>query len=415
MPNFSAKILAAISSGCRDALERLLQKAEEKQMTVYLVGGCVRDALLGGVVGELDLAAVGEPVEIAKAAAKDIGAQVVAHAAFKTATIGSAGCRMDIAMARRETYYRPGALPSVHPAGIEQDLLRRDFTVNAMALALSGPQTGEFLDPVRGLADLRRGVIRVLHEGSFIDDATRIFRAARYAARLGFRVERRTLSWLKRDVRYLQTITPERLRYDLLRILEEENAGAALTMLSQWGALEQMHPSLSISPALETFALPSRKTDPQPEAVLLIRLALLAVRLSPSEADAVSERLALSRREREVVEAAAQAVILESRLSLTEMLPSQVAEELAGIPEEALLAIEITMTGTVAAERIRHFLNVSRYVKPALSGSDLLTLGVPQGPAVGEAARLLKGARLDGRVTTREEELALVEDFLTKR
>jgi len=155
--------------------------------------------------------------------------------------------------------------------------------------------------------------------------------------------------------------------------------------------------------------------DVRPEALPLVRLALLSVRLSPSEAGAVSDRLALSRREREVAEAAAQAIPLEARLSAPEMLPSQVAEELVGFAEEALLAIEITMAGTVASKRIRHFLDVSRYVKTDLSGDELLTLGVPQGPAVGEAARLLKTARLDGSVTTREEELALVEDFLAKR
>ena len=195
-----ARLEQTLSEGVGHALAAVMEGAEEEGRMLYLVGGSVRDLALGRSQLDVDAVAEGEVQSLAAAAASALGGRCVAHREFGTVTLETDEARVDLAMARTETYTRPGALPRVHPASIGEDLARRDFTINALALALCGPERGRLLDPFGGWADLRRGLVRVLHPRSFIDDATRILRAVRYAVRLGFRLESETLALLRREV-----------------------------------------------------------------------------------------------------------------------------------------------------------------------------------------------------------------------
>src|SRR3990170_1587917 len=235
-PNFIDNLNTVLPAAAREALDALILAARARSLALYAVGGCVRDLLLERPILDLDLTLEGDAPALARATATGLpGVRCTVHPTFRTATLKSDGIRIDVASARAETYERPGALPTVRPGSLHDDLRRRDFTANAIAIALSGGLTGGLIDPFHGEADLEAGLLRALHQASFRDDATRILRGARYEARLGLRFEPQTLRWLKRDVRYLEAISGPRLRDELLRALREPQPERILLRLEEVG------------------------------------------------------------------------------------------------------------------------------------------------------------------------------------
>jgi len=396
------------------ALAAVVDAAEGQGRTLYLVGGCVRDLALGRDLLDVDIVAEGDVQSLAAAAASALGGRCVAHGEFGTVTLDADAVRVDLAMARAETYARPGALPRVRPASVKEDLARRDFTINALALALCGPERGRLLDPFRGREDLRRGLVRVLHQRSFIDDATRILRAVRYAARLGFRLELGTRVLLGRDVSYLDTISGARLRQELLRLLAEELPEAALLRCQALGVLAAVHPALRFDRRLAAAFRSARRrrgASLGPE----LYLSLLGTPLSPEEASSVARRLALSARERRAVEGAAALGGAMAALAEPRLRPSEAVALLEAYPEASLWAWALAAPSLPVRRRLRRYLECWRYVKSVLDGRDLQRLGVPRGPLMGEAMGMLRIARLDGRVRTREQEVATVHRLLAER
>src|SRR3990170_3750494 len=208
-PNFIDKLNAALPTAGRQALDALSRAARASSLSLYAVGGSVRDLLLERPTLDLDLTLEGDAPALARAAAAGHpGVRCTVHPTFRTATLKGDGIRIDVASARAETYERPGALPTVRPGSLRDDLFRRDFTANALALALTGDRAGDLIDLFHGAADLEAGLLRPL-------------RGARYEARRGLRCEPQTLRWLKRDVRYLEAISGRRLRDELLRVFRE--------------------------------------------------------------------------------------------------------------------------------------------------------------------------------------------------
>jgi len=391
----------------------MVEAAEAQGRTLYLVGGCVRDLALGRELLDVDVVAAGEVQSLAATAASALGGRWVAHGEFGTVTLEADGVRVDLAMARAESYARSGALPRVRPASIEEDLARRDFTINALALAVCGPERGRLLDLFGGWGDLRRGLVRVLHERSFIDDATRILRAVRYAARLGFRLETETLLVLLRDASCLDTISGARVRQELLRLLAEERPEAALLLCQGLGVLAAVHPALRFDGRLAAAFRSARRRGASlgPE----LYLSLLGTPLSPEEASAVARRLALSTRERRAVEGAAALGCAIAELAQPRLRPSEAVAQLEAYPEASLWAWALAGSTPTVRRRLRSYLKCWRYVKPNLDGRAVQRLGVPKGPLVGEAMRMLRTARLDGRVRTRQQEVAAVHRLVTER
>lgn len=404
--NLIDKLYRRLAGQGRSGLDIAIGIAEEMGLALYLAGGSVRDLLLGRPLLDLDLVCQGEAPSLAQRIARALGARCVVHATFATATVSARTFAFDIASARRETYPRPGALPRVQPAGLAEDLARRDFTINAMALALNGPHRGRLVDPHGGRQDLERGLIRVLHDGSFADDATRILRALRYEARLGFRIEEHTLDLLRRQVGYLETISGARLRRELMLIFQEDEPERALLRAQALGVLTAIHPALAFDEGLaEAFALARRQAVPE---LPLVYLSLLASRWSESEAAALARRLAFSKRQRQASEATPQLHSLAGQLAAAEIRSSQVVETLSPFPLASLWAFALTADDPPARQRVRLYLEEWRYVKTSLDGEALLALGVPAGPMLGEVLRRLRAAKLDGLVQSREEEIAFV-------
>ena len=251
MTNIAATLEAQLDTLSLRQLRGIAAVAEIHGARPYLVGGAVRDALLGLKVTDIDIAVVGMTSGFPRGAAAALNGKVVAHSQFNTFALNASGRHIDLAMARHETYAHHGALPTVAPGTMQQDLARRDFAINAMAASINADSWGELLDPFSGQNDLNRRIVRVLYENSFRDDATRILRAARYAVRLGFTLHSQTEHLLSRDSSYLDTISGARLRHEFERVLQEGRAVSTLDMLHRLGALQSIHPSLALHPPTE--------------------------------------------------------------------------------------------------------------------------------------------------------------------
>ena len=407
--NLISKFAHTLPEEARLALRAITSGAEADGLALHIVGGSLRDLLLGHPSRDVDLTVEGDAPSLAQRVAAGLpGVRCVIHSAFRTATLKGTHFYLDVTTARAETYRRPGALPSVRPGSLRDDLSRRDFTVNAMALALTGSQAGDIVDPFDGKSDLQAGLLRVLHEGSFRDDATRILRGARYESRIGFRLERRTLRWLKRDVGYLDTISGPRIREDLARALREPQPERILLRLHNLGALAAIHPALSFDNRRAGAFAWLREVRGGPPAT--IYLVLLAWRLSPEDAVALAARLALTRRETEAVRAAPEAMALKRKLS-REMRPSRAVQLLSPLPPASVWALAASAQGRARQQALR-YLRRWRYVKPSLDGRALLAMGGREGPELGQVLRRLKAAKLNGEFRSRRDEESMARALL---
>jgi tRNA nucleotidyltransferase (CCA-adding enzyme) len=394
------ELLAAVrrSPSAKPLLARLDDAATA---TVYLVGGAVRDLLLGDAPTELDLCVDGDPGVLADA----LGPRRRSHDRFGICTVELDGARFDIARTRREVYAYPGALPDVAPAPIEQDLGRRDFTINAIALALNGDDAGTRLAVDGAASDLRDGILRVLHPGSFRDDPTRLLRLARYAARLGFSPDQVTIG-LVRDAasgHALETISGMRVGNELRLLAREADPVGAIAELDALGLGSQIAPGFGLvgpDPELARRALELLPDDGRRDLVVLA----VAFRRSPDDVlDRRLTELGFTAGDHAVIAAAARrASELSARLERAQT-PSEIARAAAGATPE-----EIAIAGAHgAARQARAWLGRLRQVALEIDGSDLRAAGVAEGPAIGAGLRAALNAKLDGRAAGRAEELAV--------
>jgi tRNA nucleotidyltransferase (CCA-adding enzyme) len=251
--------------------------ADAAGLELYAVGGCARDWVLGRQSADIDFLLSGDPAGVVAGLEKDYGGRHEKFTPFLTVRFFSAeGRRLDFARFRKETYAAPAALPSVsQAASAAEDLKRRDFACNAMAVRLNGPEKFSLLDPYNGLADIKAGVVRVLHEKSFEDDPTRVFRAARFAGRFGWRLEAGTLELALAAVKGGRPglLSRQRLRNELVKLLSEADPLPALELLRELGALPFFHPAFTFGPGLRAPGTAREK------------LAWLAARLGPAGAD----------------------------------------------------------------------------------------------------------------------------------
>lgn len=420
-------------------LKEVGQAAKGISMSAYVVGGFVRDLLLGKPTLDVDIVVEGDGIALAKALAEKWDAKLTIHERFMTATLqwmqGRVGAweqknssplsplhpctpanavsaplhpctlgRMDIATARKERYPKPAMLPDVEPSTIAEDLWRRDFSINAMAICLSPERLGELVDPTGGYEDLRQGIIRVLHDKSFVDDPTRIFRAVHYEQRFGFRMERKTLQLLKhaRDGNLLTKLTCDRIKHELWRILKEREPSKPIRQLHRLGILQIVAPELNITHRslawleatktwLDWFAL-NRPNEPMEREWALL-LPLLP------EAKAVTQfccHYQLGERERQ-----AGIAMLNALRRLTPKRPSGFVRWLNPLPLEATLAIAAKRTGVADRKWQRYFLEW-RFARPDITGDDLKAHGII-GRAIAVGLQAALAAKLDKNADAKEQ------------
>ncbi len=342
-------------------LEEVAAAAGEQP--VYLVGGAVRDLLLGRARGDIDLVVVGDAVTLATR----LGADVVEHERFATAKARLDGHEIDIASARAEAYPQPGALPVVEPAAdLEADLARRDFTINAMAIPLQGDR--ELVDPHGGRADLDAGLLRILHRGSFEDDPTRALRAARYAARFGFEVEPKTLALLR--AAEIGTVSADRRQADLLRLAAEPEPARGFRLLAEWGLVEVRPGGIELARRVADLLSSPPWREAAPRAATVLRAAL-----GPPGGE---EDLAATHPER----------------------PSEGVEWARRHDP-----VELALARAQGAEWLDEYLLEWSTVSLEIGGEDLIAAGIPQGPAVGRGLHRALHRKLDGEIEGRQHEL----------
>jgi tRNA nucleotidyltransferase (CCA-adding enzyme) len=390
--------------------------AAQRGARAFLAGGVVRDALAGPALAspDLDVVVEGDGPGVARALAGALAAPLIEHARFLTATVGptSAG-RVDVATARSERYEGRGTLPRVIPSSIEQDLRRRDFTVNAMAVELGSGAFG-LLDPHGGRVDLDARRLRILHPASFVEDPTRIFRAARYAARLGLRLD----AWTARCQAWALSLVPypalsgARIVAELGHLLGEARPEIPLVRLGVAGAYRLLDPRYRFGRATRAsvMALPAtlawaRERGVETSAVELLLVALLEGQEATVPAAAL-RRLEISgepfaRIARAMADRATRADALAAATRASER-----ARALRG--RSGLEIAALALVGDADLRRHLEWFSASGRARAMLRGDDVIALGVPAGPGVAAALDALRDARLDGEVTERCDEEAFV-------
>lgn len=397
---------------------------------LFLVGGTVRDLLLERPVMDLDLLVEGPPdapvapsrhhdpamagaATLAETLARELGGKVTARSQFGTVKLTTPEMPLDLATARTESYHRPGALPIVRPGAVEDDLARRDFSVNAMAADLAPERFAEVLDPHGGLADLRARRLRPLHDGSFADDATRILRALRYEARLGLRMTPECEAMARRDAGFLGVVSGDRVRNDLERIFQEASPEGPLQRGEALGVLRALLDSLSWPPGLSEAVRSLRESGARVDP--LVYLALLAAPLEGDVAEALARRLSAPGHWGKTIRDAQHVKELLPLLSDPASAPSAVHEALAELSPVAVLAWSALTDDSTARDRLSGFPTTMLHAAPELRGTDLLALGVPRGPDIGRLLRELRDARLDGILESLQDEERLVRRRLAER
>lgn len=417
LPVDAAGLLGRLPDEGRRLLATVGRLAAEAGTPTAAVGGFVRDLLLGRPRSDVDLVVEGKGSDLARRLGQALGGSVTLHRSFLTATVELGdGRRIDVATARRERYLLPGALPQVEPGSLEEDLARRDFTINAMALRLDGEEKGALLDPHGGARDLGRRVIRVLHPLSFIEDPTRIFRAVRFAERLGFRLAAGTQRLARRAARLglYQALSGQRLMAEFEAILAEARPPAILIRLGRLGAFRLLLPTYRFgrrrAARLEAVAAVVARVELAPAATRCLYLLALTESLRAEEAEAVARRLALPAPTRELLERCRREAPALLRALHDAVGPSEAYFRLRAAPEAVVAWTLVLARGRRARGFLTEHLTRWRRVRPLLTGEDLKALGLSPGPLYRQLLDRVLAAQLDGRIRSRAEAEGFVRE-----
>ncbi len=404
-----------VGSYYRPLLNGLKELAQTYSLSVYFVGGPVRDWLTGRSIRDLDFVVESDAMSLARELAQLVNGGVTVHNQFGTATVELDGVRIDLVTARREVYSVPGALPSVEPSSLNDDLGRRDFTINAMALPLDGDKD-KLLDPHGGRYDLEDGLVRTIHSLSFRDDPTRLFRAVRYEQRFGFEMAEKTFSQLRHGIeeKNCDTVSGDRLRHELELFFREQRPDKALARATELGLLSSIAPDLGQGEGVVRWAAVGDAVPLGARCNWLPWLAALAYPLSPANGESLVRRLNMPRRWAEVVRSSIVLRNLESKISDHDLPLSALFGLLEGHKAKTIRVVSMITDSPVTARNLERFLEGCE-VRPSLKGDDLLEMGVPVGPMVGKALAELRDMRLDGRVNSEEEERQWVKLLVASR
>ncbi|MCY4464196.1 MAG: hypothetical protein OXE46_01525 [Chloroflexi bacterium] len=427
---------SALVRGLGEAAARLADivamQAQDQQRSLYLVGGVLRDLLLGQRSADLDFVIESDASTFARGLQKRYGGQVHAHQPFGTAKwslsadsadrlglpLADLPQHIDFARARSETYAEPAALPDTKPGSIVDDMQRRDFSVNALALRLSpNAPYGQLLDACGGLQDLRNQQIRVLHDRSFIDDPTRILRALRFTTRLNFKINAQTAVWLRDALPMLGRVSGARLRKEIDRIMVEKPASEILLRLNDLGALKEIQPGFRPSKRLADDLKRAKEQEPPWQSADIdapaLRWCLLLGAHEDTVARCIAKRLDLNRRQINSVSATCRILAIAEDLADPLRRPSEIAPRLEKLPPTALHAAWLLLHDSSSAqERLRLTMQRWRTIRPCTTGHDLRARGLPPGPHYKRILEQLRSAWIDGDVQSCEAERALLQRLL---
>ncbi len=423
--NIRELIYRGLSAEYVNIIERAGEVASKLGHRIYAAGGIVRDLLLGMECLDIDLVVEGDGIELARALSLDYGGRVRVHPKFRTATvIFSSGHQVDVATARVEFYQHPAAMPQIETSSLHQDLYRRDFTINAMAVSLNKVNFGDVVDFFGGRVDLERGLLRVLHNLSFVEDPTRLLRGVRFEQRYNINIEPQTLILAKEAIRsrMLERVSIERIWEELKHIFQENRPNLVLSRLKELNMWDFLFPNVS-------FADTARVLNEIPRSIKVLRSWDLAELDEPwiaylfavlhlatlETAMEVCQRYHLNKRQIEKVNLAMTGWLnafkeLQNPGGAT---MSDLARRVMAVPRESYPLILTYLNSYVARRRFRQVLSAIFYDRPSINGKDLQTLGFMPGPAFKSALDAVWQARLDGLVRTRNEELNYAKEYLS--
>jgi len=411
--NFADLLKRSLGENRLRLLQLVVVEATERSLPLYVVGGAVRDLVLDRPLNDFDLTLEGDAIALARALSSRHGGGVTAHTKFGTAKwflpkeLKDDHDTLDLVTARSETYLHPAALPTVKFGTIEDDLHRRDLTINAMALRLDGEHFGELRDPFKGTDDLRGGIVRVLHSGSFLDDPTRMYRAVRYSGRYGFQIAEDTLALIPEARALVEKLSPQRIRHELDLILDEPRAVAMLKRLDELDLLSAIHPALGNFSQSHLAAL---KSDDPVLQNRNSRWALWLMHLTDQEIEFINDRLHFTA---ELLKIMRSMTVLNANLTvLVGLKPSEAVDVLESYSFKALEVVSAALPEGEIKQTLSRYLSDWWHVKPKTTGHDLKNRGIPPGPKYNEILRRLRAAWLDEEVKTEEEEETLLENLL---
>ncbi len=403
-------------------INKVRQQASAGGLRVYLVGGFVRDLILGVKNLDLDIVIEGDGIKFAQVFGKSTGGKVTVHKSFGTATLKlDSGLKIDFSSARKEFYPKPAHLPLVSPGLLRDDLSRRDFTINAMAISL---HEGRLIDYFCGIKDLENKKIRILHDLSFSDDPTRILRGIRFEQRLHFNIEPKTLRLLKEAVQsgFLQMVHPHRTRDDLILALKEQEPVKNIKRMDQLVGFTFIHPKLKVTARTYAYLMSLEKeikwfnkNYPRRRGLdtWLIYFIGLLDHLSARATVDICKRLGLRKGEaKRILTSRGARRTFIAALSSREFKPSKIYALLEPLSYETIISIRAKHKSRTLRNNIAAFLEIYNGMCILVSGSDLRCLGVPPGPRYKKVFSCVLNAKLNGKVRNKEEELLLIRELL---
>lgn len=409
-------LLSSLSDAQLDLLRRVADESSALGFPIYLVGGSVRDLVLGRPNLDFDLVLEGDAIALGRALVSKFGGKLTAHKKFGTAKLDIRKWKMDngesfeshslfsidLISARAETYKHPAALPTVKMGTLSDDIHRRDFTINALAIRLDGEHFGELHDELDGMDDIKNGLVRVLHSRSFIDDPTRMFRAVRYEKRYDFKIASETLSLIPEARLAVEKLSAQRVRHELDLMLDEPNIVPILERLGNLDLLKAIHPALTWD--VTTWARFQYKVNSADERWLLWLMSL-----TETEITSLNKRLKFSAAMLKSLYAASK--IFFTLFTFADLKPSQCVQRLDGLPLTAISAVTLIAQGQ-PHQMLEKYLSLWRNMKPKTTGDDLKELGIAPGPKYQEILSRLRAAWMDGEVNSDGEERVLLGEIL---
>lgn len=412
MVNLSDNLRRRLPATHAEIVRQLSARADASGLSLYLVGGLVRDALIDYPNLDLDFTIEGDALSFAEQICAQENLAIKRYPEFGTATlVFSKRIRVDLAQTRKESYPVPAGLPKVSPGSIVEDLIRRDFTINSMAVKMNSTEYGELLDPSNGLKDLENGVIRVHHTRSFVDDPTRIFRAFRFETRYGFKIDAQTLTLMRDAVEasLVEELSPARVKNELIHILEDLHPREALLKLEDLGVLRRIHRRLSVRKSTDLMEDLQKCPELKRGKTWLILMLALLYRMKLAHSLEIARNLAFTRRE---VETVLNLHALKERLSDFPTSPSGVYRLASGLPRELLVFIMAVAKKDFVRAALQRYLSEYRFVKLEVNGHDLKSLGIEEGPIYGEVLSKALDAKLDRGLCSKEDELRFIKEYL---
>jgi len=432
--NIKSKMRKKLPGSIYSMLKLIGTLAEGHNSRAYIVGGFVRDLFLGVKNLDIDITVEPDGIKFAFLLAKKLNGKAVPYKRFGTASVflrwpkKANVIRIDITTARKERYRRPGALPEVKSSSIKDDLLRRDFTINAMAASLNPGDFGEVCDFFGGCRDITDGVIRVLHKGSFIDDPTRIFRAVRFEQRFGFKIDKRTKELIRNAVnlKMFSNVSKERIKNELLLILKEKNPLKALLRMDELHEFRFIHPRIKLTKRVlytlksiknsegyfNTISKSNRTID-----IKLIYLMALLKELSKTETLKLLRDYGFRKSETSRILSYKESsnIVYNVLRKAGALAPSRVYSLLKGFPPEGILLMHAEAKDKRTKKRINDYLVKYSRIKLKIKGDDLKCSGIRPGPIFKDILKHTLYAKIDGKLKTKNEEFKFALSLAGKK